>query len=157
MSRRMTALSSVRVLLSSGRTVIHSQCTALHWQTRRVHGVAQSEVRHSPAFGVRGGHLTVRGRTDTLKGMSIPFQMPSALAEQFMAEAQRRGQTPEDLIYTALQEWLHRQPPQEKISPCPQGSPEWNDLLGSLGGGRMGVVLPDDATRREAIYGDDLR
>lgn len=41
--------------------------------------------------------------------------------------------------------------------PLPQGSPEWKAFLYSIGAGRTGVVLSDEATSRESIYGDDGR
>lgn len=43
------------------------------------------------------------------------------------------------------------------LAPLPQGSPEWKALLYSIGAGRTGVVLSDEATSRESIYGDDGR
>ncbi len=87
--------------------------------------------------------------------MTITLNLDPEKEARLRHEAARRGQDVADyLLSLADADAPGETDPRQ---PLPQGSPEWQDLLMSMGEGHSGVSLSIEATSRESIYEDDLR
>jgi len=102
------------------------------------------------ALGIIVEQCQNHGETQMTLTLEIPDELDTD-RRKFLADALSKA----GLMISAQAAELLAAPPAETL-PLRQGSPEWKALLYRKGAGQ-GIILPPEATSREAIYGDDAR